>query len=152
MTRLMLKFLHDILRSKDNQTLKFSQLMKYNMGNIFREKHKQNLVEKPFSDPLIKNWNWSYCWINSLRFYKLVFIVCQLDGNRSILKLTWRALICASYKAFVKNKRWCGTSLPASFYAWFLKKNIYLVIFYKLIKSDCLVDFTLVNMCIVTVC
>ena len=57
MIRLMLKFLQDILRSKDNQTMKFSQLMKCNMGNIFREKHKQNLVEKPFSDPFIKNRN-----------------------------------------------------------------------------------------------
>ena len=53
----MLKFLQDILRSKDNQTMKFSQLMKCNMGNIFREKRKQNLVEKPFSDPFIKNRN-----------------------------------------------------------------------------------------------
>ena len=35
-----------------------------------------------------------------------------------------------SNKAFLKNKKRCGTSLPASFSAWFLKKNISLVILY----------------------
>ena len=30
--------LHNISRSKDNQTMKFGQLIKYNMRNIFLEK------------------------------------------------------------------------------------------------------------------
>ena len=33
-----------------------------------------------------------------------------------------------SYKAFLKNKKRSGTSVSASFSAWFLKKNISLVI------------------------
>ena len=35
--------------------------------------HTQNVVEKLFPDPLLKNLNWSYLWINSLKFYKVCF-------------------------------------------------------------------------------
>ena len=38
--------LPDILRSRDNQTLKFGQLIEYNMRNICLENYAQNLVEK----------------------------------------------------------------------------------------------------------
>ena len=38
--------LPDILRSRDNQTLKFGQLIEYNMRNIPLENYAQNLVEK----------------------------------------------------------------------------------------------------------
>ena len=37
--------LPDILRSRDNQTLKFGQLIEYNMRNICLENYAQNLVE-----------------------------------------------------------------------------------------------------------
>ena len=43
-----------------------------------------------------------------------------------------------SYKAFL-------TSLPVSFSAWFLKKNISIVIFYYLNKFHCLVVFYLLR-------
>ena len=43
--------LPNISRSKDNQTMKFGKLIKYNMRNIFLEKHTQNVVEKLFLDP-----------------------------------------------------------------------------------------------------
>ena len=46
--------LSNILRSKDNQTMKFVQLIGYNMRNIFLENHTQNVVEKLVPDPLIK--------------------------------------------------------------------------------------------------
>ena len=42
---------------------------------------------------------------------------------------------------FIKQKR-SGTNLPASFSAWFLKKNIYLVIFYYLTKFCWMVAIT----------
>ena len=47
-----------------------------------------------------------------------------------------------SFKAFLKSKKKSGTSLPASFSAWILNKNILLVIFYYLTKCHCLVAFT----------
>ena len=45
------------------------------------------------------------------------------------------------YQAFLKNKKRSGTSLPVSFSASFLKKNISLVIFFltdQISLSDCL--------------
>ena len=45
----------DISKSKDNQAMKFGQLMEYNMTNIFLKKnHTQNVEEKLFPDPFPK--------------------------------------------------------------------------------------------------
>ena len=41
--------LPNILRSKGNETMKFGQLVKYNLRNIF------NVVEKLFPDPFLQN-------------------------------------------------------------------------------------------------
>ena len=41
--------LPNILRSKDNETMKFGELIKYNLRNIF------NVVEKLVPDPFLQN-------------------------------------------------------------------------------------------------
>ena len=60
----------------------------------------------------------------------------------NILKLSCRPIDFTSYKAFLKHKKRPETSLPASFSAWFLKKNTFLVMFHYLTKIHCLVAFT----------
>ena len=60
--------LSDISKSKGNQSVKFGQLIAYNIRNIFLENHKQNVLEKLFADPYLKNQNWAYLWINGLKF------------------------------------------------------------------------------------
>ena len=41
-------------RSKDNQTMKFGQLIEYNLRNIFLEKNRaQDVVEKLFPDSFL---------------------------------------------------------------------------------------------------
>ena len=52
---------------------------------------------------------------NSLSFIQFVFIVCQVEGYQSILKLSCRPLAFTSYKALFKNKKRSGSRLPASF-------------------------------------
>ena len=47
----------NISRSKGNQVTKFNQLIEYNMRNIFLKNHTQNMMEKPFTDPFLKNQN-----------------------------------------------------------------------------------------------
>ena len=37
--------------------MKFGQLMEYNMRNIFLKNHTQNVVEKLFPNPFLKNKN-----------------------------------------------------------------------------------------------
>ena len=68
--------LPNISRSKSNQTMKFGQLIEYNMKNIFFKKNNtQNVGKKLFPDPFLKNQNWEYLWINSLNFYSVCFKV-----------------------------------------------------------------------------
>ena len=62
---------------------------------------------------------------------QFVFILCEVEGYRNILKLSCKPIAFTSYKAFLKNKRRPGTSFPASFSTWFSKKNILLVTFYS---------------------
>ena len=50
--------LPNISRSKSNQTMKFSQLIEFNMRNIFFKKNRaQSVVEKLFPDIFQKNQN-----------------------------------------------------------------------------------------------
>ena len=48
----VIHILPNISRSKGNQTMKFGQLLEYNM--IFLKNHAQNLVEKLVPDPSLK--------------------------------------------------------------------------------------------------
>ena len=47
----------------------FGQLIEYNTRNIFLGNHTQNVVDNSFPDSFLKNQNWVYLWINSLKFY-----------------------------------------------------------------------------------
>ena len=80
------------------------------------------MVEKLFKDPSLKNQNSAYLWINCLKFYTVVFIVCQIEGYQKILKQRCRTLIFTSNETFLKNRKRSGTSLPSSFSAWSLEK------------------------------
>ena len=42
-------------KGKDKQTMKFGQLMEYNMENVFFKTRRKNVVEKLLSDPFLKN-------------------------------------------------------------------------------------------------
>ena len=42
-------------KSKGNQTMKFGQLIDYNMRNIFLKNHTQNVVEKLVPDPFLEH-------------------------------------------------------------------------------------------------
>ena len=43
---IVIYILSNISRSKDNQAMKYGQLIEYNMRNFFLENHTQNVVEK----------------------------------------------------------------------------------------------------------
>ena len=49
--------LPSISRSKDNETMKFGQLIEYNIRNIFVEKSYKNVLEKLLADPCLKYQN-----------------------------------------------------------------------------------------------
>ena len=113
---------------------------------LFLKNHTYNMVEKILLDLFIKNQNWAYLLINSLKLYtQLVLIVSQVENFQSILKLSWLAF--TSYKAFLKkkknqNKKRFRTSLRVSFSTRFFKKIFCFVMFYYLTKFHSLVAFT----------
>ena len=82
--------------SKDNQTVKFGQLIKYNMRKIFLEKSYTKCSGETSPKPFSKISKLSI----SLDFTHAIHIVCQVEGHRNILKLNCRPLALTSYKAF----------------------------------------------------
>ena len=56
----------NISRSKGNQTMKFGQLIEYNIRKFFFKIHTQNVGEKLVPDPFLKR---PYLWINVIKFY-----------------------------------------------------------------------------------
>ena len=135
-----IQILRSISKHKGNLTMKFSSWWNITWETFFLKNNAQNILEKLFPRPFLKNQIWAYLWINSLKFYivsfscreiftQLVFILCQVRVLK-ILKLCCRSLAFTSYKASLENEKRSGTGLRASFAAWFLKKNISRLIFY----------------------
>ena len=117
-----------ISRSKDNKTMKFGQLIEYNMRNPFLEKLSPKFGVETIPRPFSKKSKLSISLDQQFKsFVQFVFIVFQVQVYLKILKLGCRALAFTSYKAFLKSKEASGTSLSASFSAKLLKKKIYLL-------------------------
>ena len=90
--------------------------------NIFFLKNHMQNKEKLFPDSFLKNLNWAYIWINNIKFIQFVFVDCQVDDYRSILKLSCWPLVFVSNQAFfLKKKKKRGA--PVLFSAWYLKKK-----------------------------
>ena len=117
--------LPNISRSKGNRTMKFGQLIEYNMKTFFLKNHTQNMMEKAFPDSFLKYQNWACLWTNSLKFYTVYFIACKVEGSRNMLKLSCRLLAFTSRKAFLKSKEKSEASLPPSFSSWFFISLVY---------------------------
>ena len=118
--------------------MKFGQLIEYNTKNIFLEKSYTKL----FPDPFLKNQNWAYLWISSVNFYTACFYWLPCWELSTYIETKLQTTYFSFLSSFFKNKKRSGTSLPASFSAWFLTKNIFLVMFYYLTKFHCLAAFT----------
>ena len=55
-----INILPNFSRSKSNQKIKFVQSIEFNMRNIFLANHTQNMMDKLFAHPFLKNLNqWS---------------------------------------------------------------------------------------------
>ena len=74
--------------------------------------------------------------------YSLHLLYVQMENYQNMLKLGYWPLASISYKAFSKNKKRLETSLLASLYTWFFKKNFSHVTFYCQTTFHCLIVFT----------
>ena len=130
----------NISRSKGNQATIFGRLIGYNLKNIFLEKSLTKCGGETFRRPFFKKPKLNISLDQYSKFlYIFFFIVWQVEDCRNRLKLSCRIIAFNSNKAFLKNKKRSGNSLPATFSAWFLKKNISVFIFFYLTKTQFLV-------------
>ena len=86
------------------------------MKNIFLEKSYTKCggetILRPFSKKIkVEHISGSIV----LSFVQFIFIVCEVENYRNILKLNCSPLAVTSYKALLKNKWRSGTSLFVSF-------------------------------------
>ena len=109
--------------------MKVGQLIECNMRNISFEKSYTNVMEKVVPDPLLRNYNWAYLWINDQEFYT-VFLLYNKRGLSKYIETKVHTTCFYLLLGFLKNKKRSGTSLPFLIFYIFLKKNISLVIFY----------------------
>ena len=66
----------------------------------------QNVVEKLVPDPFLKNWNWAYLWINSLRFYTVCFYCMSRWGLLKCIETKLQNIcLCLILIFFKKQKR-----------------------------------------------
>ena len=93
----------DISISKGTQKMKHGQSIEYNMRNIFLKKSRTKCGRE----------------ISPRPFSEKPKLIMSLDQQTKVLS-----------SLFLKNKKRSGAILPALFSAWFLKKNVSLVIFY----------------------
>ena len=119
-----IRILLNISRRKGNQTMKFGQLIEYNMRNTFLEKSYikcgWETIQKLFFFFFFK------FKIEHISVLTSLFSLYAED-YWNLLKLTCKSFALTSNKTFLKNKMMSGASLPASFSTLFLKENIYLL-------------------------
>ena len=93
-----IRILTNISRNKDNQLMKFGQLIEYNVRKIFLEKSYTKCGGEAIPRPVSKKPKLSMSLDQqSKSFIKFVFIVCQVEDYLNVLKLRCRPLAFASY-------------------------------------------------------
>ena len=146
----------NILRSTGNQTIKFGQLIDYNMRNIFFKDHTQNLVQKLVPDPFLKNENWAYLWVNWLKLQTFYFCYMPYWGpSKQIETILNTICIYLIWSFFKKPKRGLGLVSLAYFLHIFWRKMFLLMcsINWPIFTVKLALFFEILcNICIVTVC
>ena len=76
------------------------------MRNIFLEIHTQNVLEKLFPDPFLKNQNWASVWIKSLKFYTVCFYYITSWGPSKFIETKLLQATCFDFiEIFFKKQR-----------------------------------------------
>ena len=83
-------------RSKDNQNI--------TRETFFLKNHTQNVVEKLVPDHFLKNQNWAYLWINSLKFWVVYFYCVPNWGLSKYIEIKFQTTCFYLLQSFFKNK------------------------------------------------
>ena len=125
-----INILSNISRSKGIQTMKFGQLVKYNIRTFFLKNHTYNVVEKLVPDHFSKISKLQVEHISRFTIWSFIqFVYCMYKWKTIKIQLKLRCKPSPTVKIFQNKKRRFGTSLLASYSASYLKKNISHVMF-----------------------
>ena len=139
----------DISRSKNNQAMKFGQQIEYNMINIFHEKLCTNCGGETNFSSFFKKSKLSMSLDQQSEVSDSLFLLyVQVEDYQNILKPKCWPLAFTSYKVFFTIKKRSGTSLPASFSAGFLKKNIHILLTDQISLSGCFYFLRYLTICL----
>ena len=116
--------------------MKLGQLIEWTWETFFLKNQIQNMVGNLFADPFLKNQNWAYVWINSLKFYTVFFSCMSRSGLSKYVETDLQTTYFYHIPSFFEKQK------VVSFSACFLTKNIYVLILYYLTKFPCLVAFS----------
>ena len=136
-----------------SQEKKVIRLWNITWETFFLKNHAQDVVDKLFSYPFLKNQKSASSWIDSLKFYTVRFY-CMAGWGLSKYIETKLQTICfyLILSFFKKNKRGLGTSLPAAFFHDFWRNlfpvlnsinrqnfTVWLSLFLKILGNMCIV-------------
>ena len=93
------------LKNKGNQTMKYDQLIEYNMRNIFFQKSYRKYSGELFPDPCLKYKNWAYLWINSVKFLTVCFYCMLIRVLSKYSEIKLRAICFYSRSSFFKKQK-----------------------------------------------
>ena len=95
--------------------MKFSQLIEYNMRNIFLEKSWTKCGGETSPKPIFFKKEKIKTEHIDQQSYSLFLFYVQVEDCQNILKLRCKQLAFISHKAFSKNKKRSGISVTGSF-------------------------------------
>ena len=108
----------------------FGHVIEYDMKNIFLPKlftkSGGETSPRPFHKKAKLN---RFLDQQAKRLYSQFLVYVIVENHQNILKIRYWSFAFISYKALSKTKKRSGTSLPISFSAAHLQKDIYHVIF-----------------------
>ena len=122
--------------------------------------HTQNVLKKPVTDPFLRNQNWEYLWIRSLKIYTVCFCCMASWGLSKYIETKLQTTrFHLMIKLFLKKKKKKrGLELVPLFHFLhnFCRKVFSLL--YSINRPNCIVWLPLLceilggNMCIATAC
>ena len=75
------------------------------METFFLKNNTQNVVDKLVPDPFLKNLNWAYLWINSLKFYTVCFDCTPCWGPSKYIETKLQTICFYHILGFLKKSR-----------------------------------------------
>ena len=108
----------------------------------FFRNHTQNVVEKIAPGPFLKNGNWVYLWINSLKFYTVILYYMSKSRTTKICKVL-TSLVLPHINLFKKTKIGLElVSLPHFLHGFWKKISRYILLNSPTDQIWCLISFT----------